>query len=223
MEKKAEIEQTVHARRRKFPRTPKRNTRRRRSWHEKVTTVMGVHDGEVADTAVQRFGEGLAATTDNFGALGETPSHPELLDWLAHRFLESGGSLKAMHRLTMLSNTYQMSGDYDPQAAQADPENRLLWRWLPRRLEAEAVRDSLLAVSGLLDRRMGGSRLHVKNREFLFNHTSKDETTYDDHCRSLYLPVIRNHVYDALELFDFPDPAVVSGDRASTTVAPGMS
>ncbi len=167
-----------------------------------------------------RFGQGLVSTTDNFGFLGETPSHPLLLDYLARRLHDSGGSVKAMHRLMMLSSTYQMSSDYDSAAAAADPANRLLWRWSPRRLEAEAVRDSLLAVSGLLDRKMGGSRLHVKNRAFLFDHTSKDQTTYNDHCRTMYLPIIRNNVYDALELFDFPDPAVLSGNRASTTVAP---
>ncbi len=167
-----------------------------------------------------RFGEGLSSTTDNFGLLGDAPSHPLLLDYLAQRLIASGGSVKAMHRLLMLSSVYQMSGDYDAAAASADPANRLLWRRPPRRLEAEAVRDSLLAVSGMLDRKMGGSLLHVKNRAFLFDHTSKDQTKYNTPCRTMYLPIIRNNVYEALELFDFPDPAVLSGDRASTTVAP---
>lgn len=167
-----------------------------------------------------RFGQGIVPTTDNFGMLGDTPTNALLLDHLVHRFLDSGGSVKAMHRLLMQSSLYQMGGAFDPHAASVDPENRLLWRRAPRRMEAEVVRDSLLAVSGLLDRKMGGSLLHVKNREFLFNHTSKDQTTYDDVCRSLYLPIIRNNVYDALELFDFPDPAVMNGNRATTTVAP---
>ena len=89
-----------------------------------------------------------------------------------------------------------------------------------KRLEAEAIRDSLLAATGTLDRTMGGSLLHVKNREYLFDHTSKDGTRYESRRRALYLPVIRNNVYDMFQLFDFPDPAVANGDRATTTVAP---
>jgi hypothetical protein len=166
------------------------------------------------------FGEGLVRSTDNFGKLGEKPSHPELLDWLALRFADGGWSLKDLHREILLSATYRMSSAHDRQAAEKDPENRLLWRFPIRRLEVEAIRDSLLAVSGLLDRTPGGPVLHVKNREFLFDHTSKDTTTYDSVRRSLYLPVIRNNVYDVFELFDFGNPAVPTGDRDSTTVAP---
>src|SRR5205085_8642151 len=88
------------------------------------------------------------------------------------------------------------------------------------RLEAEAIRDALLAAGGLLDRTAGGPALtHVKNREFLFDHTSKDKTTYESRRRSLYLPVVRNHLYDVFQLFDATDAAVSSGDRATTTVA----
>jgi hypothetical protein len=166
------------------------------------------------------FGRGLVASTDNFGLLGDEPTHPALLDWLARRFVEDGWSVKKLHRRIMLSETYQRSGTHDPKAAAVDPENRLLWRFAPRRLEAEAIRDSLLAVGGTLDRTAGGPALtHVKNREFLFDHTSKDQTTYDSPRRSVYLPVIRNHQYDVFRLFDAPDPAVVTGDRATTTVA----
>ena len=88
------------------------------------------------------FGEGLVRTPDNFGRLGERPDNQPLLDWLARRFVEAGWSIKAMHRLIMLSSTYQMSTAYDERAAQADPENRLLWRMNRRRLEAEAIRDA---------------------------------------------------------------------------------
>jgi hypothetical protein len=166
------------------------------------------------------FGQGIVRTPDNFGRLGEAPDNPALLDWLARRFVENGWSLKAMHRLVMLSATYQMSTAADERAVQADPENRLHGRTNVRRLEAEALRDALLAVTGTLDRGMGGPVLHVKNREFLFDHTSKDLTKYDSRRRSIYLPVIRNNVYDVFQLFDFPDPAVPGGDRATTTVAP---
>ncbi|MBI2807813.1 MAG: PSD1 domain-containing protein [Planctomycetes bacterium] len=165
------------------------------------------------------FGQGIVPTPDNFGLLGEAPANQPLLDWLAHRFVKGKWSIKAMHRTIMLSSTYQMSSAANPQAARADPENRLIWRANVKRLEAEAIRDNLLAVSGMLDPKMGGSLLHVKNRGYLFDHTSKDSTKYDSRRRSLYLPVIRNNVYDVFQLFDFPDPAVANGDRATTTVA----
>jgi hypothetical protein len=113
-----------------------------------------------------------------------------------------------------------MSANADTKTREADPENRLHGRANVRRLEAEAIRDAILAVGGVLDKNRGGSMLHVKNREYLFDHTSKDTTSYDSRRRSLYLPVIRNHLYDVFQLFDYPDPAIPSGDRATTTVAP---
>ncbi|MFN9720281.1 MAG: DUF1553 domain-containing protein [Planctomycetota bacterium] len=104
-------------------------------------------------------------------------------------------------------------------AEAVDPDNLLRWRWSLQRLPAESVRDAVLAVSGQLDRSMGTSMLHVKNREFLFDHTSKDGTSYDSKRRSIYLPVIRNNLYDAMSLFDCTDATVPNGDRASSTVA----
>jgi len=166
------------------------------------------------------FCQGLVRTPDNFGKLGERPTNPPLLDWLAHRFMDSGWSIKAMHRLIMHSATYQMNSTYDARAAERDPENRLYWRANVRRLEAEAARDALLAVSGSLDRTMGGSLLKVKNRAYVFDHTSRDATRYDSPRRSLYLPVIRNHLYDVFQLFDATDATVQNGDRVTTTVAP---
>ncbi|HET6576170.1 MAG TPA: PSD1 and planctomycete cytochrome C domain-containing protein [Fimbriiglobus sp.] len=166
------------------------------------------------------FGRGIVGSVDNFGLLGEKPTHPELLDWLATEFVANGWSVKHLHRLIVLSSTYRMSSAHDSKAAEADPANRLLWRANVRRVEAEVIRDSLLAVAGELDRTMGGPALHhVKNRAFLFDHTSKDLTTYDSKRRSLYLPVVRNHLYDVFQLFDAPDAAVIHGDRATTTVA----
>jgi cytochrome c553 len=166
-----------------------------------------------------QFGAGLVRSVDNFGLLGEKPTHPELLDWLATEFVKNGWSVKKLHKLILLSATYRMSSAHDAKATTADPDNRLLWRANVRRLEAEAIRDSLLAVSGQLDRTAGGPALtHVKNRGYLFDHTSKDLTTYDSTRRSVYLPVIRNNLYDVFQLFDAPDPAVPNGDRATTTV-----
>jgi Protein of unknown function (DUF1549)/Protein of unknown function (DUF1553)/Planctomycete cytochrome C len=165
------------------------------------------------------MGRGLVRTTENFGLLGEAPSHPELLDWLARRFVAEGWSLKGLHRLILLSNTYMQSSAAGEAAVAADPENRLFGRANMRRLEAEELRDALLAVSGQLDSTLGGSLLKVKNRGYLFDHTSIDLTDYTSRRRSLYLPIIRNNVYDMFQLLDFPDPAVPSGDRSSTTVA----
>jgi hypothetical protein len=166
------------------------------------------------------FGAGIVRSVDNFGLLGEKPSHPDLLDRLAADFVRSGWSVKALHRRIILSEAYRRSSTHDPKSAVADPENRLLWRANVRRLEAEAIRDSLLAVSGRLDRTAGGPALtHVKNRGYLFDHTSKDLTTYDTTRRSVYLPVIRNNLYDVFQLFDATDATVPGGDRPTTTVA----
>lgn len=176
------------------------------------------------------FGRGLNATPDNFGLLGEKPDHPELLDWLAHSFTAPrsaadpawgmGWSLKRFHRLVMLSSTYRMSSRHDPRAAAVDPENRLLWRAPVQRLAAEDLRDAMLAVSGLLDRSPGEKPLPLKNREYVFDHTSRDATRYESRKRTMYLPVVRNHIYDLLQLFDAADGLTVQGDRPSTTVAP---
>jgi hypothetical protein len=166
------------------------------------------------------FGKGLVASTDNFGALGEKPSHPELLDWLAAELMESGWSLKHIQRLMVTSATYRQASERNPDAETLDPENRLLWRYPVRRLEAEAIRDFLLASAGDIDLARGTSLLHVGNREFLFDHTSIDKTKYDSHLRAIYLPVIRNHLYDLFDLFDYSDAATVQGDRGSTIVAP---
>ncbi|HRX79338.1 MAG TPA: DUF1549 domain-containing protein [Pirellulaceae bacterium] len=166
------------------------------------------------------FGRGLVGSTDNFGNLGDRPVNQPLLDYLAVRLMENGWSLKELHREIVLSSTYQMSAANDDVAVAIDPENHLQWRANMRRIEAEAIRDSLLAVSGLLDTEMGGSMLHVGNREFVFNHTSKDETTYDTTRRSIYLPVIRNHLFDVFSLFDYSDASVPTGDRTTSTIAP---
>jgi hypothetical protein len=166
------------------------------------------------------FGQALQPTTDNFGNLGEQPINQPLLDHLAKTFIDNGWSIKDLHRLIMNSSTYRMSSNFNNAASKIDSANRYLWRFPIKRLEAEAIRDSILAVSGLLDRTAGGSMLPVKNREFLFNHTSKDLTKYDSFVRSVYLPVVRNNLYDFFQLFDYNDASVSNGDRQTTTVAP---
>ncbi len=166
------------------------------------------------------FGMGLVASTDNFGLLGDKPSHPELLDWLAVELMDNQWSIKHIQRLILMSNTFGQSSQFDRESAEKDPRNQYLWRFSVRRLEAEVLRDSILAVGGKLDLSKGQSLLHVKNREFLFNHTSVDKTKYDSHLRSIFLPVIRNHLYDVFYLFDYSDAANVNGNRDTTTIAP---
>ena len=166
------------------------------------------------------FGRGLVKSTDNFGLLGEKPTHPELLDWLAQRFIEDQWSLKKLHRTILHAAVYQQSSLATAANMEKDPDNSF-WTYFPvRRLSAEEIRDAMLFVSGQLDQSLGGSLLKVKNRGYLFDHTSIDTTDYNSRRRSLYLPVIRNNVYELFQLLDFPDPAVPTGDRATTTVAP---
>ncbi|MCA9248462.1 MAG: PSD1 domain-containing protein [Planctomycetales bacterium] len=165
------------------------------------------------------FGRGLVETADNFGQLGSEPTHPELLDWLAADFIDSGWSLKKLHRRIMLSATYRMASAADRAVLERDPENRLLSRFPARRLEAEEVRDAMLAVAGQLDMTMGGSMLGTENRKHVFDHTSKDDTTYVAPRRSVYLPVIRNHLHDSFSLFDYADASVPNGNRNTSTVA----
>ena len=166
------------------------------------------------------FGRGLVATTDNFGKLGAEPSHPELLDWLTSWFIENSWSIKKLNGLILNSATYQMSSQASLAAMERDPNNQLLSRAPLRRIEAEPLRDSLLQISNLLDPKRGGYVWTFPNFKLVFNHTSEDTTTYVSNRRSIYLPVIRNHVYNLFELFDFPDPSTVTGHRNSSTIAP---
>ncbi|MSQ97416.1 MAG: DUF1549 domain-containing protein [Gemmataceae bacterium] len=153
------------------------------------------------------FGTALVPTSDNFGLLGERPSHPELLDWLAARFMADGWSLKKLHRVIMLSDTYQMSSRFDADNFQRDGDNRYLWRVSPRRLEVEAWRDSLLAVTGELDRTVGGQPV-------------KDILTSPR--RTLYSAISRNGDKlpsdEFMRLFDFPSARGVASKRSVTTV-----
>ena len=175
------------------------------------------------------FGRGIVGTTENFGRLGDRPTHPELLDWLARRFMSSGWSVKDQHRLILSSSAYRMASIHPAEQRPADagvspvdvdPENLLLWKFRLQRLEAEQIRDSVLAVSDRLDMAIGGKTVPLRNRQFVFNHTSVDHTKYDSLRRALYLPVIRNNVYSLFTQFDFPDPTMPTGHRSSTVVAP---
>ncbi|HYH64801.1 MAG TPA: DUF1553 domain-containing protein [Urbifossiella sp.] len=164
------------------------------------------------------FGAGLVRTPDNFGRLGERPTHPELLDWLAAEFVEKGWSLKHMHRLMVTSAAYRSATQADAAAVRLDPENRLLSRFPRRRLDAEEVRDGMLAVSGLLDRTVGGSLLKATPRQYVTGTGSRNYEDYDHPRRTVYLPVVRSAVYDVLQTLDFPDPSVPAGQRPTTIV-----
>lgn len=165
------------------------------------------------------FGQGLVRTPDNFGLLGDRPTHPELLDWLAATFMEQGWSLKKLHRMIILSSAYQMSVANHPKAQKTDPDNRLLWRMNRRRLQAEAVRDAILSVSGRLDPAIGGSLLTTPNNDYVTNDQSGNGAGYNSLRRSIYLPIIRNALFDMFQAFDMGDPSTVNAQRATTIVA----
>ena len=163
------------------------------------------------------FGRGLVPTPDNFGILGERPTHPALLDYLALRLVEGDWSLKALHREIMSSATYRQSSHSD-RARKLDPENKLLARWMPRRMEAEVVRDSILFKAKRLDLAMGGGVIEGKPTEYI--NKGKMAEWIKSRRRTVYLPVIRSAGYDELNAFDFADPSVPDGNRRTSTVTP---
>jgi hypothetical protein len=147
------------------------------------------------------FGRGIVASTDNFGRLGEEPTHPELLDYLAARFTQEGGSIKALIRLLVTSETFQMDSRAPAGVAEKDPDNKLLAHFPVRRLEAESIRDAMLAVSGVLEPRLFG-----------------ESVAGDDPRRSVYVRVIRNKLDPLLTVFDAPVPSSTRGRRDATNV-----
>ncbi|MFO1041136.1 MAG: DUF1553 domain-containing protein [Planctomycetaceae bacterium] len=171
------------------------------------------------------FGHGLVRSPDNFGKLGERPSNPALLDWLASEFSGTAESprawsLKGLHRKLMSSATYRQGTDYNPAAALADPENRLMWRFNRQRMDVEVLRDSLLALSGQLDESPGGSLLPTANRAYVTSTANVNPAVYNSNRRSVYLPVVRSALYEVFTAFDFADPSTLAGQRDQTTVAP---
>jgi hypothetical protein len=154
---------------------------------------------------LHHFGAGLVRTPSEFGLRGELPTHPELLDYLAWTFVEGGWSVKKLHRLIMLSSVYQQSSTDNPTCRQADPENRLLWRMNRQRLEFEALRDSLLAVSGQLDTRRGGAPVDLTTAPFSTR-------------RTVYGFVDRQNLPGLFRTFDFANPDTSTPQRYTTTV-----
>ncbi|MDA1161781.1 MAG: PSD1 and planctomycete cytochrome C domain-containing protein [Planctomycetota bacterium] len=150
------------------------------------------------------FGQGIVSTPNDFGFPGERPTHPALLDWLASNLIDNGWKLKQMHKLMMTSSVYMQSGDFDEPRAHIDRENTWFWRRAPQRLEGEAIRDSMLAVSDQLDRKMFGPGTLDMNMK----------------RRSVYFFIKRSNLIPVMMLFDWPEHLVSIGQRTSTTIAP---
>jgi mono/diheme cytochrome c family protein len=172
------------------------------------------------------FGQGLVATPSDFGSNGDRPSHPELLDYLASQFIDNGWRLKPLHRLIVLSSAYRQSGRLDARAQALDRQDRLLWRMPPRRLEAEAVRDALLTVSGKLDPRMGGPgyNLWEKNTNYVVVFRPKAELGREEFRRMVYQFKPRSQPDPTFGVFDCPDAALARPRRTvSTTVLQALN
>ena len=152
----------------------------------------------------QHFGRGIVATPNDFGFQGERPTHPELLDWLAAELIRHDWRLKPIRKLIMTSSVYMQQSRFDAAKAQIDPDNRLFWRFSPRRLEAEIIRDAMLAVSGELDATQFGPGTLDENMR----------------RRSIYFFIKRSKLIPFLQVFDTPEPLASVGARPSTTIAP---
>jgi cytochrome c553 len=170
------------------------------------------------------FGRGIVSSVDNFGTTGDVPSHPELLDHLAARFVAEGRSIKQLIRTLVLTRTYQLDSAATPGTLAIDPSNRWLWRHAPRRLDAEELRDAMLAVAGELqqERPEGSPVTKLKVMELQNNSRparSVEEAASESPHRSVYLPLVRTLTPTSLQVFDFAEQGMVSGNRDVTTVA----
>jgi hypothetical protein len=154
---------------------------------------------------LHHFGEGLVATPDDFGTMAGQPSHPELLDYLANRFMQKGWSVKAMHKEIMMSAVYQQVTETNEAYAKADPENSLLWHYPLRRLELEPLRDSLLYIAGELDLKVGGQPVNILSEPYSMR-------------RSVYGYIDRRELPEMMNYFDFANPSMSIGKRHETTV-----
>ncbi len=186
-----------------------RTSYRRRSLANWITDSENGAGHLLARVAVNRlwhhhFGKGIVATPNDFGLQGALPTHPKLLDFLAQKLISSGWNIKALHREILLSATWLQSSDPSAKKTAIDPTNKFLWRFTPRRLEAEVIRDSILAASGQLDTTMfGPGTLDESHRR-----------------RSIYFMIKRSRLIPIMQVFDQPEPLVSQGSRPSTTIAP---
>jgi hypothetical protein len=168
---------------------------------------------------LHHFGEGLVRSPNDFGVRGQAPTHPELLDYLAARFIADGWSSKTLHKQIMLSHAYQMSTADNPAIAVKDPDNRLLWRFNRRRLDAEEIRDAMLAVNGRLDRSPGGPHPFKAEWDWRYTQHNPFVDDFDTPRRSIYLLHQRIRMQPILGLFDCADPNTATGQRPLSTTA----
>ena len=172
------------------------------------------------------FGEGLVASENDFGLMGQRPTHPQLLDYLATELIQSGWSLKHVHRLIVKSRTFQLSSAWDPRSAKIDPDQRLRWRWKPRRLEAEAVRDSVLSLSGQLNPEMHGPSVYPSLTPTVLAGQSRpgegwgESTEQQASRRSVYVFAKRSLAVPELEALDAPDTSSSCEQRRVSTTGP---
>lgn len=207
-----------------------RSSGRRRVLAEWITSPDNMLTARVIANRIWQFhfGRGLVRSSNNFGQLGTPPTHPELLDWLALRFIDGGWKLKAMHRLIMTSQAYQMSSVVRDEGTASDPDNDLFWRFDPRRLSAEEVRDSILAANGSLNRQVYGPSFYpTLSQEVLAGQSRPgsgwgDSSEADQNRRSVYIHVKRSLLTPLLTVFDFPDPDLTCEERFAT-LQPGQA
>lgn len=162
------------------------------------------------------FGKGIVTTASDYGKRGKAPTHPELLDYLATRFIESGWSVKSMHRLIMLSRTYQLSSEGPAENAQVDPGNELYWKFNRQRLDAESIRDAMLKVSGDLDPSIGTEHPFPNPANWNWTQHNPFAAVYDTNQRSVYMMVQRSQRNPYLSIFDGADPNVSTAERPSS-------
>ena len=166
------------------------------------------------------FRRGIVSSVDNFGLLGQKPTHPDLLDWLASDLVSHDWSIKHLHKTIMMSQTYRMGSQQSSRAAEVDPENELRWQFQRRRLTAEETRDSIIEVGTGLNTTMYGTLMKIENHTYVNSTGAGGVLDYSNARRSVYLPVIRSGVFEVLQTLDFPDPAMSSGERQVSTAAP---
>lgn len=200
----AESEETLHV---AIPYTGAKSSGRRLAWAKWLTLKDSPQSALMARVQVNRlwqntFGHGIVTTSENLGISGAAPSHPDLLEWLAQELVRSGWRMKAVHRLLLNSWTFRQSGQMREAAYKADPENRLLWRFPMRRLDAEAIRDALLAVSGQLDLTMGGP--YVATSRGAAGEITVSAQNSASARRSVYLYSRRTQIHSVLSVFDAP-------------------
>jgi hypothetical protein len=205
--------------------TPQGNVNLKHSGRLELANWIASKDNPLtARVAVNRvwqhlFGQALVPSTDNFGALGDDPSHPELLDHLAVQFMNEKWSVKRLVRSIVLSRTYRLSSEHDAENYRIDPSNKSLWRREPRRMDAEEIRDAILAASGDLNlERPDGSPVMELSNAQLKGGKGLQDVKRPTNVRSVYLPVLRGNVPEMLQVFDAADPSLIIARRDVTTV-----